>query len=323
MRRSFSVLLVLLLIGLAACGLPTRKEPETPVKTAVTRSEATSVFDRYLDVRATAYKLLNPSLLTAVEVGPVLQIDAGAITLHKLLDTLAPRNAVSSTDIRMTEMYAPRFHEYPLWFVAVVSDDDRGLTRVQVFARASSALPWTLVASPEVLSADVIPTLGFDSHDSLEVLPVDRESGLGVTPQEVATTYAEALQDPDSSAAAEIGEDAFVDQVRSADAEISALKGVTYEQTWKPHDVKYAVRTADGGALVFATFTRKENYKVKDGVTVDWPDGSPQKAFLGGNLHAHGKLRYYHQVLLYVPPSGKGKPRAIGQYGGIVDGEGY
>ena len=323
MRRSVCALLAVLLCCLAVCGLPKQKDPERPVKVAVTRGEATAVFERYVDVRATSYKLLNPSLLTAVEFGPVLQIDAGAIAVHKILGTSAPRDALSSTDITMTDVHAPRFHEYPLWFVAVVSDDDRGLTRVQVFARESAAMPWALVASPEALSADVIPPFARDSHDALEVLRADEQSGLVAAPQQIATTYAQALQDPDSQAAAEIGEDAFVDEVRSADAEISALTGVTYEQTWKPHDVRYVVRTTDGGALVFATFTRKESYRVKKGVAVDWPDGSPQKAFLGGDLHSQGNLRYYHQVLLYVPPSGEGKPRAIGQYGGIVDGDGY
>lgn len=317
------VLLVVLLACLPACGLPTRKDPGEPVKTAVTRGEATSVFERYLDVRATAYKLLNPSLLTAVEIGPVLQVDAGAITVHQRLGTKAPPNAVSSSDITLTDVYAPRFHAYPLWFVAVVRDDDRELARVQVFAREAAAMPWVLVASPETLSSDVIPTFEYDAHGAVEVLPADRASGLVAAPQHVAATYAKALQDADSPAAEEIGKDAFVEQVRTADAQISALEGDTYSQTWNPHDVEYVLRTADGGALVFATFTRKEAYTIKDGVRVDWPNGSPQKAFLGGNLHARGKLRYNHQVLLYVPPSGEGKPRAIGQYGGIVDGEGY
>lgn len=323
MRRSCCTVLALLLVCLAACGLPSRKDPEPPVKVAATRTEAESIFDHFTDVRSTSYKLLDPNPLTAVEIGPVLKIDAGAITVHRLLGERAPRDAVSSTDLALTDVYAPRFHEYPLWFLAVVRDGDRELTRVQVFARPSAAMPWVLVASPETLSADVLPTLAFDSHDALQTLAADEQSGLVASPESVAATYAQALHDPGSAAAGQIGSDAFVEQVRRVDEQISALKGVTYEQTWQPHDVTHVVRTADGGALVFATFTRKETYKINDGVTVDWPDGSPQKAFLGGKLYAHGTLRYYHQVLLYVPADGEGKPRAIGQYGGIIDGDGY
>ena len=323
MRRRFLAGLALLL-GLAACGLPTPKDPEQPVKVAVTRTEAEAVFDRYSDVRASSYKLLDPNLLTAVEIGPVLEIDAGAITVHRLLGEKAPPDAVSSTDVELTEVYAPRFHEYPLWFVAVVRDDDRELTRVQVFSRPSAAMPWVLVASPEVSSAEALPEFASDAHGALQTLPVGTESGLVASPESVVKTYASALQNRDSQEATQIGSDSFVEQVRRADKEISALNGVTYEQTWKPHDVEHVVRTRDGGALVFANLTREERYKIKKGVSVDWPAGSPQKAFLGGKkLFARGTLRYYHQVLLYVPAAGDGKPRAIGQYGGIIKGDGY
>lgn len=323
MRRRCAAALALLLVCLAACGLPSRKDPEPPVKTAVTDAKADSVFEHYLDVRSTSYKLLNPGLLAAVEVGPVLQIDAGAITAHQILGNKASRDAISSSDLTLTDVYAPRFHEYPLWFLGIVHDDDRDLTRVQVFARESAAMPWVVVASPEALSADVIPAFEFDSHGALQVLAPDEKSGLVATPESIATTYAKALQDPGSPAAGTIGDDGFVAEVRRNDMRFSTLGGATYDQTWKPHEVKYVVRTADGGALVFATFTREEHFKIKDGVTVDWPDDSPQRAFLGGKLYARGKLRYYHQVLLYVPADGDGKPRAIGQYGGIIDGDGY
>ena len=323
MRRRSAALLAVMLVFLAACGLPSRKDPETPVKVAVTTSEAESVFERHIDTRSTAYKLLDANLLTAVEAGPLLEIDAGEIAVRSQLGKKERNGAVSGTNATMTDVYAPRFHEYPLWFLAVVRDDDSGLMRLQVFSRQAAARPWVLVASPEARSADAIPELALDAHDAPEILPVNARSALVGSPQSVAETYAEALQNPGSESATQIGDDTFIDQVRSVDAEISALKGVTYEQTWKPHDVKHAVRTADGGALVFATFTREEKYQIKDGVTVDWPDGSPQKAFLGGDLQARGKLRYNHQVLLYVPAEGEGQPRAVGQYGGIIDGDGY
>jgi hypothetical protein len=54
---------------------------------------------------------------------------------------------------------------------------------------------------------------------------------------------------------------------------------------------------------------------------VSWPAGSPQEAFLAEGISSSGKLRYYHQVLLYLP-GGDARPRALGQYGGVVGADG-
>lgn len=317
------MLLAVLLVPLVACGLPSRKDPAPPAKVAATRAEAAAIFDRYAEVRATAYELLNPAPLATIEAESVLQIDAGAISVHRLLGERAPKDAVSSTNVTVQDVFSPSFGAYPLWFLAVVRDDDRDLTRLQVYERPAAAMQWALVTSPETTSEQVIPELAFDADGALETLPADATSGLVAAPEEVAATYATALQEPDSPEADAVAADGFVEQVRRANRDLAGIKGVTYEQAWKPKPVKYVVRTADGGALVFATLARNEQYRIKDGAYVDWPDGSAQKAFLGGKLYARGELRYLHEVLLYVPAAGDGKPRAIGQYGGIVDGDGY
>lgn len=310
---------------LAGCGVerPHEKDDTSLDKVAVTQEEAAGVLERYREVRRSAYSLLEAGPLTSVEASPVVLIDAGAIKARRLLGDDAPPSALASEDIDVTGVYAPRFDEYPLWFVALVRDEDRDVTRVLLFARERAARPWTLVASPETVSADAIPALSVDAEGALETLPAGERSGLVATPEAVAETYAKALAGKGSDASEGIADDEFLQQMREVAAASSSIKGVTFSQTWKAHDVRHVARTADGGALVFATLTRDDDYRVKDGVFVDWPKGSVEKAFLSGKLFAHGKLRYYHQVLLYVPPDGSGKPRAIGQYGGIIDGDGY
>lgn len=328
-RRSFGTRTVAaLLVGatlLAGCGVerPREKDDTSLDKVAVTRDEAAGVLERYREVRRSAYSLLEAGPLTSVETSPVVMIDAGAIKARRLLGDDAPPSALASKDVSVTGVYAPRFDEYPLWFVALVRDDDRDLTRVLLFTRERAAQPWTLVASPEAVSADAIPPLAVDSEGALETLPAGAQSGLVATPDAVAETYAKALSDKGSGANDEVVQDAFIQQMRDVATASSSIKGVTFSQTWKAHDVRHVARTADGGALVFATLTRDDDYRIEDGVFVDWPKGSVEKAFLSGKLFAHGKLRYYHQVLLYVPREGAGKPRAIGQYGGIIDGDGY
>jgi hypothetical protein len=144
--------------------------------------------------------------------------------------------------------------------------------------------------------------------------------GMAMSARAAAEAYASALADPDAPEAAEIANDSFVRQMRSAAAANAALPDVDFSQTWSVEDVRYALRTADGGALAFVTFLRQDTYTVPEGLTVTWPDDSPQKAFLSSGISGSGKLSYYHQVLIHLP-GGKGKPRALGQYGGVVSGE--
>jgi hypothetical protein len=101
----------------------------------------------------------------------------------------------------------------------------------------------------------------------------------------------------------------------------SKLEGVGVTQDWAAEKVVHALRTDDGGALVFLTLLRLDTYQVQPGVTVSWPAGSPQEAFLAEGISSSGKLRYYHQVLLYLPGGDK-EPRALGQYGGVVGADG-
>jgi hypothetical protein len=119
---------------------------------------------------------------------------------------------------------------------------------------------------------------------------------------------------------AEVVRDDFIRKMRSAFVQANTLEGVTVTQTWAAEQVDHALRTKDGGALVWVTLLRLDNYNVQPGIKVSWPPGSAQQAFLANGISNTGRLRYYHQVLLYLP-GGKQKPRALGQYGGVVSAD--
>ena len=154
--------------------------------------------------------------------------------------------------------------------------------------------------------------------------PVDAgdADGLALAPQAAVNAYAAALADPNAPGASDVLDDSFIEQMREAATASASIKGVEFSQDWGAKPVQYALRTSNGGALVFATLLRQDSYDIADGRAVNWPEGSEQKALLAGKLYTAGILRYYHQVLMYVPPDGEGKPRVLGQYGGVVSGEG-
>lgn len=310
-------LTVCLSLVLAACAVPRQRDDAPPSTVPVDRSEVESVLARYDSVRETAADLLDPKPLSTVESGAVLAIDTGSFEVAQRLARAAGDTGTSGDVVRLA---TPRFTRYPLWFVVEVRDRAAERNRVQVFERTSAVDPWFLVASPETLLTTRLPELRERDGVALAVA-ADSGTGMPMTPQDAADRYAAVLQDPEAPEAATISQDDFIDQMRRTAERNASLEGVTFSQRWSAEEVTHALRTADGGALVFATLERTDTYEVKEGIRVTWPDDSPEKALLESGVSSSGRLRYLHQVLIEVP-GGSGRPRVIGQYGGVVEAEG-
>jgi len=303
-------------LALAGCAVPHQRDDLTLVKSAAREAEVGDVLARYREVRRSAVELLDPKPLSTVETGAVLAIDSGSFEVSQ---RLAQQQKSDTADLELTDVETPRFGRYPLWFVAVVRDTALGVNRVQVFERSSSGEPWLLTASPETLAETTVPEI---RHADGAAVRVGARDGVGMSmsPQEAATAYAAVLADPDAPEATSVADDSFIRQMRATTDANRALQDVDFAQTWEAQDVQYALRTSDGGALAFVTLQRTDTYTVDDGLTVTWPEGSPQQAFLSEGISGSGTLTYLHQVLLYVP-GGSGEPRALGQYGGVVSGD--
>ena len=317
MRRAARAGVVLVsVLALAACAVPHRKDDRVPRKIAASERVVDQVLQRYDEVRGTAAELLDAKPLSTVETGPVLAIDSGSFEVLQRLSKSADDDRAQG---EVTDVLAPRFGKYPLWFYVVVRDAAKGVNRVQVFERASSVDPWLLSASPETLVATRLPTVRRSGGAAVTVGAEDAR-GMRMSVQDAAAAYATVLGDPKAPERKEIAADSFIEQMRAAAQTNAGLKGVSFSQQWSAQDVSYALRTGDGGALAFVTLLRSDTYDVDEGFTVTWPDGSPQQAFLASGINGTGRLNYYHQVLLYLPGGG-GKPRALGQYGGVVSAE--
>lgn len=309
--------LVCLVLALGGCALPRERDDAPPSTVPVDAAEVERVLARYASVRATAADLLDPKPLSTVESGAVLSIDTGSFEVAQRLAKAAGGDQEGG---EVVQVATPRFTRYPLWFVVEVRDRAAEVNRVQVFQRASAVDPWFLVESPQTVLTTTLPELRRRGGVVLAV-PPDSRTGMAVSPQEAADRYAAALADPSSPEASSVAQDDFREQMRETAERNAALRDVTFSQTWSAGEVQHALRTADGGALVFATLERTDSYEVGEGVRVTWPDDSPQKALLESGVSSSGSLRYLHQVLIVVP-GGSGKPRVIGQYGGVVEAEG-
>lgn len=314
--RMVAIVLVAAALVLAACTVPRHREVDQIDKSSATTAEVAAVYTRYQQVRNAAIELLDPKPLSVIETGPALAIDSGSFEVSQRLDTKQKEDAGK---IDILQVQTPRFSKYPLWYVSVIGDDARDVKRVQVFERSSAVDPWLLVSTPETLADTELPQIRTDRNGDARRVKRGDGTGMSMSPNDVAAAYARTLADAKAPEAATIEDDSFIQQMRKTAASNAALKNVTFGQQWAPEPVKHVLRTTDGGALAFVTLLRTDTYTVPDGLQVTWPDGSPQQAFLQDGIQGAGTLDYYHQVLIYLP-GGKGKPRALGQFGGVVSG---
>jgi len=319
MRRPTVVLTAAALaLGLAGCAIPHQRGDGAIDKVAATKGQVAAIYEDYREIRNAAIELLDPKPLSTVETGPVLAIDTGSFAVAQKLNRTGEQEA---GPVDVTRVETPRFTQYPLWLFAVVRDGERDVQKLQVFERTTAVDPWLLVASPEALATTKIPDLRHDGSGRAIAIKATDQRGMAMSAQEAADAYARVLTDPDQASSAGITEDAFVRQMADVAATNAALDGVTFSQTWAAEKVRYVLRTSDGGALAFVTLLRKDQYIVPTTRKITWPEGSPQQALLEDGIQgSSGNLNYYHQILLHIP-GGMAAPRAIGQYGGVVQGE--
>lgn len=314
MRRLVVAGAVAVLLALSGCAVPHEREVGTIDKAAASVGDVDTIIERYLEVRSAAVDLVDPRPLSTVETGSMLALDTGTFEVAAALE-----EKIEEPGGTLESSFIPRFDAYPLWLVAVVRDEDRGVRRLQLFERATAVDPWLLVASPEALADTTIPEVREKDGDAVTVDP-DDDRGIAMSASAAADAYAKALVDPAAPEAATITEDGFVRQMRETAQTNGALDGVEFSQAWSASGDQHVLRTADGGALSFATLLRSDSYTVAGDRKVTFPADSPQGVLLKDGVQGTtGTLDYYHQVLIQLPP-GKAKPRVIGQLGGVVRG---
>jgi hypothetical protein len=224
---------------------------------------------------------------------------------------------------RPEQVISPRFASYPLWFVVLARDEQGGDKRVAVFERADSVSPWLMTMAPATTPDAALPAIAQDSTDAAVTVAADDDTLTGVSPTGALQRYADALAPGETDDDTFFAADAFLTRNQEFQATQDSLPFATFEQTWTAQPAQFAVRTEGGGALVFGTLNRRDSYSVQTNSYIDWDDNADTAAYLPGRVYRSATLDYTHQLLLFLPPQGEGEPRLIGQYGGVVDGQGF
>jgi hypothetical protein len=312
--------LVLALL-LSACAVPRPKDTSIVTKTAATPASAAAVLARYNAVRARADERLDGSLLPEIEGGGVLDVDQGAYFVSVRVDKPAGYATVRLAPPE--QVISPRFDSYPMWFVVLARDEKGGNKRVAVFERADSVSPWLMTMAPATTPDAGLPAIVQDSTGAAVTVGADDTSLTGLSPSTVLQRYADALAPGESEGDGLFADDAFLTQNQEFQQTQGSLPFAAFQQTWTAQPPQFALRAEGGGVLVFGTVTRRDSYSVQNNSYIDWDDNADTSAYLPGRVYRSATLDYTHQLLLFVPPRGEGKPRLIGQYGGVVDGQGF
>lgn len=309
-------------VGLAllasACALPVRKDTSLVSRVSATPASASTVVARYNAVRTRADDDLDASLLDRIEGGDLLDIDQGSYFVSVRVNK--PPGYARVRLSRPEQVLAPRFDVYPLWFAVMARDERGGNKRVAVFERSDSVSPWLMTIAPETTPQASLPPVVRDDTGAAVTVAADDAAGTGMSPTQAVQRYAEVLSPggPDEVFA----DDAFLDRTRAFQEAQTSLSFASFQQAWTAQPPRFALRVEGGGFLVFGTVLRRDSYSVQSNTYIDWDDDADTAAYLPGRVYRSANLDYAHQLLLFVPPQGVGKPRLIGQYGGVVDGEG-
>lgn len=301
----------------------------------VTPAQADQILNTYQSVNNRANVDRDDRLMSTIETDSALAMDLASYKEFRYTD---PKNTAKSKNGNLTfakrSYIVPRLAAYPRWFLAqaVSTPDPKTDPRSTptpiylLFVQADAKAQWKVAYEPNVgsqfPSAPAVDQSGYATavtaadDPSLAAGP-DRLSGM---------LLAAEIGGKGSAAAARFGAFPYLDDVTSELAQNKKSlpdRTVTLMATpGSPDYAVYALRTADGGALVFTATTFRYQ-------TVT--PASSQKntainlqgalaALYGTNLVFGSPLNedYVTEYLMYVPAAGKGKPSQLTQMDSVV-----
>ncbi|MBX6766240.1 MAG: hypothetical protein IRY90_03650 [Actinomadura rubrobrunea] len=255
---------------------------------ALTKDEARRVLTRYADAANRAGQRLDGAALAAVETEPQLSMDRAAFKLGR-----AARQPFLPVKFVKSAFYIPRMDGYPRWFAvdATTSATPPGDTKPRqtrhalVFTKAGPKAPWLLAASPPP-GDDELSSVRLDK-DGYATTVAPSASGLAVAPSAVGAAHAALLTEgPRAPGASVLAPGPQTTQSYDALQQVRAglrKNGVTLRSRFVPDSSPvYALRTKDGGALVWYVLRQHESYRSprrgKLAVTGDLTGLAPAKA---------------------------------------------
>ncbi len=300
----------------------------------ITVAQAHQVFDRYAAARA-AGTAKPGSRVTwlSLETGP-----------QRAYDSASLRSVITSASgYHAPTFYLPERSGYPRFFVAGTATApvaaDGAETRpsgpgLMLFEQSSAGARWLLASTSRLAAGEALPKLAADNAGYVPTVPL-ADAALLAPPEDAGALQAAVVDDGPASAAARVVAPGplttglFQGALSRANG-MTAPRGDIYQ--WELDGASYpqfALRTADGGALVFYAMTLNSTVAVPGVINKGDPvrPGPPipvpadVRRLLPPGRPAPLVQLQSQQVLTFTaidPPAGKSKIRVITMGGGLT-----
>ncbi|GHH15573.1 hypothetical protein [Streptomyces rubradiris] len=291
---------------------------EREVLPAATRAEAAKAVAAFTDAYNKADKTYDSSVDAPYVTGALADIDSARLKAGRVN---SPSGNPAHTPLTLTDVKITIVKKagWPRWFVADARGNKGGDVRwVLVFTRGDLGERWR-VAYLTLMAPGTVPEFKKDADGRAEAVPADT-TGLAVRPDELSKSYAAYLKN---------GGTAFADG-----RDTSGLRAARKKEAEKPGLVRQfideplthgayaplALRTADGGALVFFTTHHYEKRTAATGATVPIPNNDVRALIKGEVKQSLTMESIANEAVL--DPAGGGPVRMLGRVQGLTSAQG-
>nr|WP_055574816.1 hypothetical protein [Streptomyces prasinopilosus] len=294
---------------------------EREVLPATTRAEAATALQEFTAAYNKADAAYDASLDAEYTTGALADIDSARLTAGKANspDGNARHTPLKLTDARFT---IPEKAGWPRWFLADAAGNKGGGSRwLLVFTRDGLDETWE-AAYLTLVAPDALPKFAVDEDGWAEAVPADA-TGLAVPPGELSAAYATYLKEGGDGAAA-FAEGPHTSAWRALRTKKSTRPGLATQYIDEPMTngdyAPLALRTEDGGALVFFTTRHFEKQTAAAGTSVPAPN-KDVLALTTGEIRQTLTMEFVSNEVALNPRDG-GEVEILGRIQGLTAAKG-
>ncbi|MFF5962656.1 hypothetical protein ACFY64_02690 [Streptomyces collinus] len=291
---------------------------EREILPSTTRAEAAKALQEFTTAYNEADKAYDGTLDADRTTGALADIDSARLKAGKANNPDGNPNhtPLTLTDAKFT---IPKKAGWPRWFVVDAAGNKGGTARwLLVFTRSSLDDPFQ-VAYLTLVAPGKVPQFKKDADGWAESIPVN-STDLATDPGDLSRTYTTYLKD---------GGETFTDgphtsQWRALRQKNSKKPGMVTQYIDEPLTngdyAPLALRTADGGALVFFTTRHFEKQTAHVGTSVPTPN-KDVLALTKGEIKQSFTMEFVSNEVA-LDPKGQGKVTILGRIQGLTSAEG-
>ncbi|MFI9241476.1 hypothetical protein ACIGXF_02555 [Streptomyces sp. NPDC053086] len=292
---------------------------ERAVLPAATRAEAVKALTAFTDAYNKADKTYDSSVDAPYVTGALADIDSARLRAGHVN---SPSGNANHTPLTLTDVHItiPKKAGWPRWFVADAKGNKGGDFRwVLVFTRGDLGERWQ-VAYLTLMAPGAVPEFTTDKDGWAEAVPAD-SAQLAVPPEELSRQYTAYLKSG-GKGFADNGNTSGLRADRSKAAKRPGLVRQFIDAPLTHGDyAPLALRTRDGGALVFFTTHHYEKQTAATGTSVPAPNKDVQ-ALTKGEVKQSLTLESIANQAALDPAPGSGPVRVLARVQGLTAAQG-